>query len=127
MVCNEGLVKWCLEHGAKVSDRAEDEDVFRYPPLTELVAASGTVSIFKLLRANGARTGRRTLHSAATCVNAADKAARMVMLRLLVEEAGSDVNRIDTDGQLPNHCGTPLAYTAKVKRRRGCGSLFAAC
>lgn len=117
VVWNEGLVKWCLEHGAKVSDRAEDEDALRYPPLTELVAASGTVSIFKLLRANGA--GRRTLHSAAgsaaTCVNAADKAARILMLRLLVEEARLDVNRIDTDGQLPNHWGTPLAYAAKGK------------
>ena len=115
---NEGLVKWCLEHGAKVSDGAEDEDALRYPPLTECVAASGTVSIFKLLRANDARIGRRTLHraagSAATC-DAADKAARMAMLRFLVEEGRLDVNRIDTDGQLPNHWGTPLAYAAKGK------------
>lgn len=115
---NEGLVKWCLEHGAQMSDGAEDEDALKYPQLTERVAASGTVSIFKLLRANDARIGRRTLHraaeSAASC-DAADKAKRMAMLSFLVEEERLDVNRIDTDGQLPNHWGTPVAYAAKGK------------
>lgn len=37
------------------------------------------------------------------------------MLRFLVEEGRLDVNRIDSDGQLPNHWGTPLAYAAKGK------------
>lgn len=115
---SEGLVRWCLEHGAQISDGAEDEDALRCPPLTECVAASGTISIFKLLRANGALIGRRTLHlaagSAATC-DAADKAERMAMLSFLVEEEGLDVNRMDTDGQLPNHWGTPIAYAAKGK------------
>ncbi len=115
---NENLVKWCLKNGAQISDGAKDEDALRNPPLTECVAASGTISIFKLLRANNARIGRRTLHraaeSAATC-NAADKAEKMAMLRFLVEEKGLDVNRTDTDGQLPNHWGTPVAYAAKGK------------
>lgn len=111
-------MKWCLKNGAEISDGAKDEDALRNPPLTECVAASGTISIFKLLRANNARIGRRTLHraaeSAATC-NAADKAEKMAMLRFLVEEKGLDVNRTDTDGQLPNHWGTPVAYAAKGK------------
>ena len=115
---NECLVKWCLEHGSQISDGAEDEDPLKYPPLTESVAALGTVSIFKLLRANDARIGRRTLHraakSAATC-DAADKAERMAMVKFLVEEEGLDVNKIDTDRQLPNHWGTPVAYAAKGK------------
>lgn len=115
---NENLVKWCLKNGAQISDGAKDEDALRNPPLTERVAASGTISIFKLLRANNARIGRRTLHraaeSAATC-NAADKAEKMAMLRFLVEEKGLDFNRTDTDGQLPNHWGTPVAYAAKGK------------
>ncbi|MCJ1267213.1 hypothetical protein MMC22_007098 [Lobaria immixta] len=115
---DEGLVKWCLEHGAQVSDGVEDEDTLKYPPFSEKVAASGTLSTFKRLRANNARMGRRTLHwaaeSAATC-DAADKPERMAILRFLVEEERLDVNRIDTDGQLPNHWGTPIAYAAKGK------------
>lgn len=115
---DEGLVRWCLEHGAQISDGADEEDAFKYPPLTESVAASGTVSSFKLLRANNARIGRRTLHraakSAATC-DAADKPERMAMLRFLFEEERLDVNQMDTDGQLPNHWGTPVAYAAKGK------------
>lgn len=61
---------------AQVSERAEDEDGFKYPPLTECVAVFGTASSFKLLLANDVRIGRRTLHeaakSSATC-DAADK------------------------------------------------------
>ncbi|MCJ1423548.1 hypothetical protein MMC29_001432 [Sticta canariensis] len=115
---DEGLLKWCLEHGAQVSDGAEDENALRNPPLTEKVAALGTISSFKLLRANDARIGRRTVHkaaeSAATC-DAAHKPERMAMLRFLIEDEQLDVNKIDTDGQLPNHWGTPVAYAAKGK------------
>lgn len=115
---DEDLVRWCLEHGAQVSDGAEDENSLTNPPLTESVAALGTVSSFKLLRASNAHIGRRTLHraaaSAATC-DAADKPERMAILRFQVEEERLDVNRIDTDGQLPNHWGTPIAYAAKGK------------
>lgn len=115
---NECLVKWCLEHGSRISHGAENEDPLRYPPLKESVAASGNVSIFKMLCANDARIGRRALHraaeSAATC-DAADKAERMAMIRFLVEEEGLDVNRIDTEGRLPKHWGTPVTYAAKGK------------
>lgn len=115
---NESLVKWCLEHQALVSDGAEDEDALKYPPLTESVGASGSVSSFKLVRAHEARIGPRTLHraaeSAATCATA-DKPERMAMLRFLVEEEQLDVNRMDTDRQLPNHWGTPVTYAAKGK------------
>lgn len=69
---------------------------------------------FKLLCANGARIGQRTLHKAAGC-DAADKAERMAMLRFLVEEELLDVNRTDTDGRLPSHWGTPVKYAAKGK------------
>lgn len=96
------MVKWCLEHGIQVSDAVDDHNALRYPPITERVAASGTVSCFKLLCANGARIGQRTLHKAAGC-DAADKAERMAMLRFLVEEELLDVNRMDTDGRLPSH------------------------
>lgn len=115
---DEDLVRWCLEHGAQVSNGAEDDNALRNPPLTESVAASGTLSSFKLLRANNARIGRRTLHSAAasaaTC-DAPEKPERMAILRFLVEKERLDVNRIDTDEQLPNHWGTPIAYAAKGK------------
>ena len=113
---DEDLVRWCLEHGAQVSDGLDDEDTLKYLPLTEKVAAVGTVSSFKLLRENNAQIGRRTLHQAAegaaTC-DAADEPERMAMLRFLVEEERLEVNQMDTDGQLPNHWGTPIAYAAK--------------
>lgn len=112
---DEDLVKWCLEHGAQVSDGAEDEDTFGCPPITESVAALGTVSSFKLLRAHGARFGRRTLHRAAESAAICDKPERMAMLRFLVEEEGLDVNRTDTDGRKRSHWGTPIAYAAKGK------------
>lgn len=114
----ECLVNWCLDHGSQISDGAEDEDPLGCPPLTESVAALGNVSIFKLLRAKSARIGQRALHraaeSAATC-DAADKAERMAMVRFLVEEEGIDVNKRDTEGQLPNHWGKPVTYAAKGK------------
>lgn len=37
-------MRWCVEHGAQVSDGADEEDTLKYQPLTESVAASGTVS-----------------------------------------------------------------------------------
>lgn len=37
------------------------------------------------------------------------------MVRFLVEEEGLDVNRIDTEGQLPKNWGTPVTYAAKGK------------
>ena len=112
---DEGLVKWCLEHGAQVSDGAENEDAFTFPPLTESVAALGTVSIFKLICAKGARIGQRTLHRAAESAAEYDTPPRMALLRFLVEEVRLDVNRMDTDGQMPDHWGTPIAYAAKAK------------
>ncbi len=118
VIGDEGLVRWCLEHGAQISDGADEEDTFKYSPLTESVAGLGTVSSFKLLRENNARIGQRTLHraaeGAATC-NAAEKPERMAMLRFLVEEERLNVNQMDTDEQLPNHWGTPIAYAAKGK------------
>lgn len=55
--------------------------------------------------------GRETLHAAAECAasSAAKKPARMAMLRYLVKEERLDVN---TEGRLPNHWGTPIAYAA---------------
>ena len=115
---NEGMVRWCLDHGAEVSDRKEDEDDVRYPPLTEQAAALATVSCLKFLRSNNAQLGRRMLHKAASSAASCDeleKPERMAMLDYLVVEEHLDVNKLDTDGQLPNHWGTPLAYAAKER------------
>ncbi|MCJ1268400.1 hypothetical protein MMC22_008288 [Lobaria immixta] len=112
---DEGLVKWCLEHGAQVSDGAEKEDAFTFPPLTERVAALGTVSIFKIICAKGAHVGQRTLHRAAESAAKYDTPQRVALLRFLVEDVQLDVNRMDTDGQMPDHWGTPIAYAAKGK------------
>lgn len=120
LVCwDEDMIKWCLENGAQVSDGAEDGDSLGCPPLTEFFAGSSTVSSFKLIRANRARIGRKTLHMAAngavTC-GPAFKPERMAMVKYLVEEERLNVNRLDTDERLANHFGTPIAYAAKAKR-----------
>ncbi|MCJ1465298.1 hypothetical protein MMC07_003915 [Pseudocyphellaria aurata] len=112
----EDLVKWCLEHGAQISDGIENENPFKCWPLTESVAGVGTVSCFKLIRAKGARIGRKTLHVAverAAMCHVSSKPTRMAMVRFLVEEERLDVNQMDTDKQLENHWGTPIAYAAK--------------
>ena len=115
---NEEMVRWCLHNRAEVSDGREDEDDVRYPPLTEEAAGLATVSCFKLLRANNAQLGRKVLHKAASSAASCDeleKPERIAMLEYLVEKEQLDVNKLDTDGQLPNHWGTPLAYAAKER------------
>lgn len=116
VIWNEALVKWCIEHGAHVTFEDEDQDtIYNNPPLTEEAAFKGIVTCFKLIRENGASNGRRTLHRAAesTAICAAAlKPERMAILRYLVEDEHLDVNLIDTDEQLPNHFGTPIAYAA---------------
>lgn len=110
VIWDEEMMKWCFEHGAQVADGAEDS--FECPPLTESVAGAGSVSTFKLIRAQGARMGRKTLHraalSAANCCTFA-KPERMAMLRYLVEEEKLDVNFTDADA----HCRTPISYAAE--------------
>ena len=113
VVHDERMVRWCLEHGAEVSDGKENEDGYRYRPLTELAAAVATVSCFKLLRVHGAQFGRKTLHQAvkgAAWCSPEEKHERMAMLEYLVNEERLDINQLDTDDQLAGHPGTPIMY-----------------
>ena len=113
VVHDERMVRWCLEHGAEVSDGKENEDGYRYRPLTELAARAATVSSFKLMRAHGAQLGRKTLHKAvegAARCSLEKKHERMAMLEYLVIEERLDVNRLDTDDRLAGHPGTPIMY-----------------
>jgi len=48
---NEDMVRWCLDHGAKVED--VNIDPYYNPPLLECVARNGTVATFKLLQSHG--------------------------------------------------------------------------
>ena len=111
MVWDEDVIKWCFEHGAQVSDGAEDKGPYNHPPLTENFARLCTVPKFKLIRAKGVTISRRTLHqavnSAASCLPA-NKAERMAMVKYLVEEERLDVNQMDTAVQFLNHYGTPI-------------------
>lgn len=117
LVCgNEALVHWCLDHGATVEDRHTDPYI--NPPLLECAARSGTVDTFILLRSRGAQLGPRTLHravGAAASFKSGDERllVRMAMVEYLVDDLGLDVNLMDTDGQMPNHWGTPLCYAAQ--------------
>jgi hypothetical protein len=115
LICDdEVLVRWCLEHGASVDEDPNTNDPIRCPPLLENVAAMGTTTTFQLLREQyGAKLGRRTLHRAVASAAQSASSERMEMVRYLVDELGLDVNQMDTDGQLPNHCGPPLCYAAK--------------
>lgn len=118
LVCHdETLVRWCLDHGASVTD--DHTDPYRCPPILETVAAVGTIDTFKLLRARGAQPGRRTLHRAVESAAAAGRdpprgPPRMAMVKYLVDEVGLDVNGLDTDEKLPNHWGTPLCYAIQI-------------
>ena len=38
LVYDESMLRFCLEHGAEISDGKENEDEYRYPPLTEHAA-----------------------------------------------------------------------------------------
>ncbi|KAL8788496.1 MAG: hypothetical protein Q9195_007273 [Heterodermia aff. obscurata] len=110
---DEGMVRWCLEHGAEVSDGKENEDEYRYRPLTDLAAGEATVSCFKMIRAHGAQLGRKTLHKAvkgAAWCPPENKLERMAMLEYLVNEERLDVNQLDTDDRLAGHPGTPIMY-----------------
>ena len=120
LICgDESLVRWCLNHGAIVE--GQHTDPYNCPPLLENVAGRGTVAIFTLLHSRGAQLGARTLHSAAASVagNSDDPerlSARMAMVEYLVDDLGLDVNALDTEGQMPNHWGTPLCYAAQYPR-----------
>ena len=113
VVHDESMVRWCLEHGAEVSDGKENEDGYRYRPLTDLAAGEATVSCFKLIRAHGAQLGRTTLHKAvkgAAWCPPENKHERMAMLEYLVNDERLDVNQLDTDDRLAGHPGTPIMY-----------------
>ncbi|KAG6989871.1 hypothetical protein G7Y79_00062g093490 [Physcia stellaris] len=118
VVYDESLVRFCLEHGAEISDGKENEDAYRYPPLTEYAACDASVSCFKLLRAHGAKLGRRTLHKAvhgAIYSLPENKPDRIAMLEYLINEEGLDVNQLDANESLPDHPGTPIMYAIHDK------------
>ena len=118
LVHDEELVRWCISRGATIPTDLEGTDPYFHRPMTETVAAVGTVSCFRLIRSLGAPVGRRTLHaaaqSAATC-SIVQKDEKMAMVRYLVEEEGLDVKQLDCDEPMPDHQGTVIAYAATGK------------
>ncbi|KAJ3549226.1 hypothetical protein NM208_g622 [Fusarium decemcellulare] len=67
LVCNDDhLVRWLVEHGARVADgEVDDYGLFPQPsPLLETCAVKGSVTTFRYLQDEGALLGRRTLHRA---------------------------------------------------------------
>ena len=119
LVCgNEALVHWCLDRGATVEDRHTDPYINL--PLLERVAQHGTVDTFALLRSRGAQLTPRMLHraagAAASCKDGERLTIRMAMVKYLMDDLGIDINTMDTEGQMPNHWGTPLCYAAQPPR-----------
>ena len=121
------LVRWCLDHGARVdipdnpprvNGNVESRSGVRRP--TILGAASGSVETFELLRAKGAPLDPRTLHCAVeqATVLAPEEGEepspfytqRMGMVRHLVDVVKLDVNA--KKRQLGSSCSTPLFIVA---------------
>ncbi|KAI1047063.1 hypothetical protein LB505_010199 [Fusarium chuoi] len=136
LVCDDHqLVRWLVEHGARVTDGEVDlYELFPQPaPLLETCAVRGSVATFRFLHSKGALLGHRTLHRAAgeaatfgadpfTCQEVHDEIAgdeartrkeRAEMLMFLVDEMKLDLNSMDsTVPYRAYHWGTPLCYAA---------------
>ena len=116
------LVRWCLDHGARVEDAHHD----RFPclPVLQSAAALGTVETWKLLRARGAQPCVSMLHNAVCSAASASGCGvdrlpiRMEMVKFLVEELEMDVNAVDAEAPKPWCFGPPLAYAVKVRKCR---------
>lgn len=117
VVSDDEMVKWCLDHGASVHPRHPQ----RCAPILEYVAQSGSVQTYSRLLKKGAPPGR-SLHLSVAIATVGDprkekdkknQAARMQMVRYLVDKVGLDVNESDQpqEGrQLPGRHGTPICY-----------------
>lgn len=114
---HEELVRWCLDHGAKVDGMAVDANYS--PPLMESVATFGSVSTFKFLLSKGAKLKGRILHKAAQNVGSRPNEGpevyqkRLAMLKYLMDEVGIDVNAIDSTKMMGNFWGSPIVYASK--------------
>jgi hypothetical protein len=140
-VCDDNqLVRWLVEHGARVTDGELDGyEIFpQLAPLLETCAVRGSVATFQFLQSKGALLGHRTLHRAAgeAAAVGADpynnrqevhdevlgddaraRRERAEMLIFLVDEMKLEINAMDST--IPDrayHWGTPLCYAA-VKER----------
>ena len=93
-------------------------DPYKCPPLLEIVAGRGTVKTFSFLRSLGAQLGPRTSHEAARAAALNDDNKRLpirtAMVQYLVDDLKLDINAMDTEGQLPNHWGTPLCCVSRT-------------
>ncbi|KLO97155.1 uncharacterized protein LW93_3128 [Fusarium fujikuroi] len=136
LVCDDHqLVRWLVEHGARVTYGEVDlYELFPQPaPLLETCAVRGSVATFRFLHSKGALLGHRTLHRAAgeaatfgadpfTCQEVHDEIVgddartrkeRAEMLMFLVDEMKLDINSMDsTVPYRAYHWGTPLCYAA---------------
>ena len=106
---SEELLRWFLDHGARVDYSDTDPD--GVPPLLEHFGGGGSISTFSLLMKAGAKLGRRTLHLAVASASSGNS-KRMNMVRFLVEEVGCDVNEMDMpeDKRYSAYYGTPLNH-----------------
>ncbi|PVH99988.1 hypothetical protein DM02DRAFT_527931 [Periconia macrospinosa] len=137
------MVAWCLEHGAALKPRRQEPlsksvitiAQLECPQILEVVARSGSVATFELLRAKGAPLGWRVLHgavetatygptskslesekdSAAAQKSRASHEERMAMVRHLLDIVKIDVNAPDqpAGSNIPgDYNGTPICYVA---------------
>lgn len=69
---------------------------------------------FELLLSHGAEFGPRTLHEGTLSSSSYGKSGRgLDMVRYLIDEAGLDVNVLDSEVDMPDFYGTPLCYLVK--------------
>ena len=113
------LVRWCLDHGARV-DIPDNPPKVGPSTILGMAASLGSVETFELLRAKGASLDPRTLHHAvekATILAPKEGSEpssfythRMDMVRHLVDVVKLDVNAVQH--QLGRQCSTPLCIVA---------------
>ncbi|CAI7582334.1 unnamed protein product [Penicillium pancosmium] len=98
------LVRWCLDHGAKIDDSRIDD--WAHPCILESATKYGNAEVYKFLQSLGAQPGPHDLVIAAkrAPINFLEDA--MGLVRYFLNDLGWDVNREAPHGRgLPICCG----------------------
>ncbi|CAI7585269.1 unnamed protein product [Penicillium pancosmium] len=95
------LVRWCLDHGAKIDDGKVDD--WAYPCILQSAAKRGNVEVYKFLQSLGAQPGPHDLVIAVqrASINYLEDAKGLV--RYFLDDLGWDVNR-----EAPHGWGMPI-------------------
>jgi hypothetical protein len=98
------LVRWCLDHGAKIDDGKIDD--WAHPCILESATKRGNVEVYKFLQSPGAQPGPHDLVIAAKRASIKFLEDAMGPVRYFLNDLGWDFNREVPYGRgLPICCG----------------------